>query len=960
MKKLLKLMLFILLLSIIMTLNFTYCDVSIPLGTNEENTIEDNAPIEFDNPPLENFIREKINKLGDIYKKDLEGIDKIYGFSNEDKLTTLQGIEYLTNLNYLNIGSNKIHDLTPLFDLPNLTNLSVDAKYLKDLRQIEKLKNLENLSISNLASEEDLNIIKNITGLKTLTISNTSISDFSALSSLSNLESLILDGNNIDDISFVKNLTKIKELNLSDNHIEDLTPISHLTNLTKLDITSNKVQDLTPIGNLKNLETLFAENNFIRNIEGLKSCINLKILSLDNNFITDISPLAYLDNITNLKLSDNLISDISAIRNMKKLETIYIDSNPILDVTPAIEKSLRNGSSIDFLKTQEAGKKAHNIVKQIIKKNMKDIEKEKAIYNYLINNVKIHNIWDPTSDGTSGDIYGALNRGVAGSEGYAKAMKVLCHLAGLDCIYVEGTLNNSNKHYTYHHCWNMVKIDGHYYHVDVSWDDGGYSGKILENSEYYVPPIKFFNISDSDMLKYGKRTWNINAYPRTTAFDDPSHYDPHPSEYKISYYPDKPMGKDLPFLITNEKDIVLPPYSAILYNITNQEKDAVKNSGLDMGNILVANHAKKKVTIKKGEILKGHHGITNGLDVYYRIIVFKNDFNEKDIISKGISGRKDVLYAGNWIYDGLVPNVYDDKSEENEAIIGIAKVSLHNGNINNGQIVLEKDGYCYANERDSNGNYRLAKTSISTGKKVILHENKNISNNYYAKNIKIHGKYLYFSYDDEGLYRLNLETGHKELLVKAENFRDSLRSLICITDEEICYISVDGYNIYRIDRNTMITEPLSFHSFGDMTIVGDSIYYIKLCASPSSENEICKYNLKTGRNGLLSQIFGNSLISDGQYLYYVMYDPYTYEYSICKSDLNCKNKELIFKTNEAIYNLNMDGDKIYLSTLGKVYKIGPEKQAEVVFEGYCEHIIVGEKYIHIVDNDGTIDKMIPR
>ena len=58
---------------------------------------------------------------------------------------------------------------------------------------------------------------------------------------------------------------------------------------------------------------------------------------------------------------------------------------------------------------------------------------------------------------------------------YADAFTYLCQLAGYDCITINGRANNTIK--TDEHGWNIVKIEGKWYYVDVSWDDGGWGYK---------------------------------------------------------------------------------------------------------------------------------------------------------------------------------------------------------------------------------------------------------------------------------------------------------------------------------------------------------------------------------------------------------------------------------------------------------------------------------------------------
>lgn len=88
--------------------------------------------------------------------------------------------------------------------------------------------------------------------------------------------------------------------------------------------------------------------------------------------------------------------------------------------------------------------------------------------------------------------YGALAEGKADSLGIALAYCALCRTEGIECVVVTGTLDGEG------HCWNIVKIDQTYYHVDVS----GYGALGLE---------KTFMRSDQQMGE--KYAWDAASYP---------------------------------------------------------------------------------------------------------------------------------------------------------------------------------------------------------------------------------------------------------------------------------------------------------------------------------------------------------------------------------------------------------------------------------------------------------------
>ena len=143
-----------------------------------EETEEDKI-IEFEDPNLEEAVREEINKPeGDIHLSDVLSIKELE--ANEKGIGNITDLEYLTNLESLLLNSNNIEDITAL----------------------ENLNNLEYLMLGN-----------------------NNIEDISALENLKTLETLGLYGNNIKELTSLVNLTNLEWLNLHHNKIEDITPL---------------------------------------------------------------------------------------------------------------------------------------------------------------------------------------------------------------------------------------------------------------------------------------------------------------------------------------------------------------------------------------------------------------------------------------------------------------------------------------------------------------------------------------------------------------------------------------------------------------------------------------------------------------------------------------------------------------------------------------------------------------
>lgn len=107
-------------------------------------------------------------------------------------------------------------------------------------------------------------------------------------------------------------------------------------------------------------------------------------------------------------------------------------------------------------------------VKKLVRQAEKLDEKGKElfIHDFICENVH----YDKLKKEYSHEIIGALGNGVAVCEGIAKAVKLLCDRLGIWCV-VALSENNPEKSIKYRHAWNVIRIDGKYYHLDATFDN---------------------------------------------------------------------------------------------------------------------------------------------------------------------------------------------------------------------------------------------------------------------------------------------------------------------------------------------------------------------------------------------------------------------------------------------------------------------------------------------------------
>ncbi len=127
-----------------------------------------------------------------------------------------------------------------------------------------------------------------------------------------------------------------------------------------------------------------------------------------------------------------------------------------------------------------------------ISDTMSDMEKAIVLHDYLVLNCK----YDTSSSlpRKTFTAYGALVDGKSVCQGYALAYKYLLSKVQIPCYMVTSESMN--------HAWNMVKLDGKYYHVDVTYDDP------LADRVGYVRHRNMF-LSDAQIVQSGHEDWVV-------------------------------------------------------------------------------------------------------------------------------------------------------------------------------------------------------------------------------------------------------------------------------------------------------------------------------------------------------------------------------------------------------------------------------------------------------------------
>ena len=179
-------------------------------------------------------------------------------------------------------------------------------------------------------------------------------------------------------------------------------------------------------------------------------------------------------------------------------------------ILAAWEKDDPSGLSSYDRDVYDAAKK---VLDKILEQDMSDLEKETAIYRWVVNNVWYdwtHQDAMKETPRESFTPYGGLVNHKALCLGYATTFQLLCDLAGVECITVPGAAFESRED----HGWNMVRLDGEWYCVDATWD-----ANVRERGGRGRPEDwDFFNVTSDDMAA-SDHQWDYANTPEATAAD---------------------------------------------------------------------------------------------------------------------------------------------------------------------------------------------------------------------------------------------------------------------------------------------------------------------------------------------------------------------------------------------------------------------------------------------------------
>lgn len=196
------------------------------------------------------------------------------------------------------------------------------------------------------------------------------------------------------------------------------------------------------------------------------------------------------------ELSDTLASVIGSNSNtVTQEDDVAVGGEYYIRSTLPISDAYKSGDTSGLSEKQlETLEMASDVLDGIITDGMTPYEQEKAVYGWMCANLGHEGgvtVVVPTASEYSAEPYGVLKYGTAVCVGYATTFRLFMQMLGIDCMVVHNS----------YHSWNLVNLDGDWYHTDIYSDVG--TGNYAN-----------FNMND-EMCSNGHE-WDTSFFPAAT------------------------------------------------------------------------------------------------------------------------------------------------------------------------------------------------------------------------------------------------------------------------------------------------------------------------------------------------------------------------------------------------------------------------------------------------------------
>ena len=180
---------------------------------------------------------------------------------------------------------------------------------------------------------------------------------------------------------------------------------------------------------------------------------------------------------------------------------VTIGSEYVIRATTQISDAYKSGDTSKLSdKDKETLDMAKKVLDEIITDGMSDYEKELAVYKWMCENIGFDDgslaVIPDEDDAVVDNPHGVLQNHKAVCVGYATTFRLFMQMLDIDCMVVHDSYLS--------HTWDLVKLDGEWYHTDI-YSDADSKGN-----------FSHFNLDDNSMMNM--QEWNTDFFPAAEGY----------------------------------------------------------------------------------------------------------------------------------------------------------------------------------------------------------------------------------------------------------------------------------------------------------------------------------------------------------------------------------------------------------------------------------------------------------
>ena len=261
-------------------------------------------------------------------KEELARIVRIdsLDLSSNQEIRSLEPLQRLLDLSYLNIQQTAISELGPVSELRALKFIDFSSTMVSDLKPLSDLLSLEQIDAS-YTEADSLGLVRALPSLVLLNIDATRVQDTAAMNmARMRPETLIIYKTERLESWWSQLSEEWKTIFRSEAKLEenpDSRALHRLISLQKLNVSDAGVYDIHPLKEFIRLKELRVSGTSVRNLSPLSFLDGLEVLDISRNPLEDVSALRSLNRLSELNISNTPIDNLEILGNLFRLE--YLD-----------------------------------------------------------------------------------------------------------------------------------------------------------------------------------------------------------------------------------------------------------------------------------------------------------------------------------------------------------------------------------------------------------------------------------------------------------------------------------------------------------------------------------------------------------------------------------------------------------------------------------------------------------